>query len=177
MVSHGGSHLGEVWSVQIGSAGGESYHHLFWLGDPMLGATIPHTNYQKTSNPRTWVGTLHPWCRVWRVQSRKHWVTSDTWLQGPQWHRLATTMPWERLHGGPSNHPTTLTSSLPHRGGPTGFRTRPLRDGGGRLVPPLRKETGITSIGQKIIELPTDTSGRGASGSGRAHSYMTRCLA
>ena len=124
-----------------------------------------------------------------------------------------------------------------------GFRTRPLRDGGGRRVPPLRKETGITSIGQKIIELtselnqavqmfiscgeknhpsseelfsrirqclgateedgvaegqpffphfdfqvgqnvwrpglgvPTDTSGRGASGSGRAHSYISRCLA
>jgi len=37
-----------------------------------------------------------------------------------------------------------------------GFRTRPLRDGGGRRVPPLRKETGITSIGQKIIELTSE---------------------
>ena len=28
------------------------------------GATILHTNFQKTCNPRTWAGTLHPWCRA-----------------------------------------------------------------------------------------------------------------
>ena len=42
-----------------------------------------------------------------------------------------------------------------------GFRTRPLRDGGGkpspgRLVPPLRKSTGITSMGQKIIDITSE---------------------
>ena len=42
-----------------------------------------------------------------------------------------------------------------------GFRTRPLRDGGGkpspgRLVPPLRKNTGITSLGQQIIDITSD---------------------
>ena len=41
------------------------------------------------------------------------------------------------------------------------FRTRPLRDGGGkpspgRLVPPLRKRTGITSMGQKIIDITSE---------------------
>ena len=42
-----------------------------------------------------------------------------------------------------------------------GFRTRPLRDGGGkpspgRLVPPLRKNTGITSLGQQIIDITSE---------------------
>ena len=42
-----------------------------------------------------------------------------------------------------------------------GFRTRPLRDGGGkpspgRLVPPLRKSTGLTSMGQKIIDITSE---------------------
>ena len=42
-----------------------------------------------------------------------------------------------------------------------GFRTRPPRDGGGkpspgRLVPPLRKSTGITSMGQKIIDITSE---------------------
>ena len=42
-----------------------------------------------------------------------------------------------------------------------GFRTRPLRDGGGkpspgRLVPPLRKNTGITSLGQRIIDITSE---------------------
>ena len=42
-----------------------------------------------------------------------------------------------------------------------GFRTRPLRDGGGkpspgRLVPPLRKSTGITSLGQQIIDITSE---------------------
>ena len=42
-----------------------------------------------------------------------------------------------------------------------GFRTRPLRDGGGkpspgRLVPPLRRSTGITSVGQKIIDITSE---------------------
>ena len=42
-----------------------------------------------------------------------------------------------------------------------GFRTRPLRDGGGkpspgRLVPPLRKNTGITSLGSQIIDITSE---------------------
>ena len=42
-----------------------------------------------------------------------------------------------------------------------GFRTRPLRDGGGkpspgRLVPPLRKNTGITSLGSQIIDIASE---------------------
>ena len=42
-----------------------------------------------------------------------------------------------------------------------GFRTRPLRDGGGkpspgRLVPPLRKKTGITSLGSQIIDITSE---------------------
>ena len=42
-----------------------------------------------------------------------------------------------------------------------GFRTRPLRDGGGkpspgRLVPPLRKNTRITSLGQQIIDITSE---------------------
>ena len=42
-----------------------------------------------------------------------------------------------------------------------GFRTRPLRDGGGkpspgRLVPPLRKNMGITSLGSQIIDITSE---------------------
>ena len=42
-----------------------------------------------------------------------------------------------------------------------GFRTRPLRDGGGkpspgRLVPPLRKNTGITSLRSQIIDITSE---------------------
>ena len=130
MVSHGGSHLSEVWSVQTGTTGGKSYINFLRSGSPMLGWTslqpcptqLPHTSFRKTCNPQTWASILHPWCRGWQGPSPRHWVTSgispqapqrighiQTWLEGKKFH---LRMGWVHMDHG-VDRPTSLP--LSHR--------------------------------------------------------------
>ena len=99
-------------------------------------------------------------------------MTPHIWLQDLQWHgRIKTPVKNRQCHSkdGWLRETTGGIVQLPYHSRiafhlwmsmwvQLGFRTRPLRDGGGkpspgRLVPPIRKQTGITSMGQKIIDI------------------------